>query len=166
MHASTEHFAIDARLLDEFSRADDHGTDGSPETLGETEHDGVAFFRHVHDRLVESDGGVEDAGTVEMDFQARGVGLIADFVDAFGWVDGATGHVGGVFKADESGSGIVINFGANGGSDLFPGENTIFAADGARHAAGDGGHGGEFVEIDVAAFFADDFVAEIGPDFD
>ena len=49
----------------------------------------------------------------------------------------------------------------------MPSENAIVAAtNSARHTAGDGGHGGEFVKIDVAAFFANDFVAVMGPDLD
>src|SRR5262249_21983542 len=40
-HAGTEHFAVDASLVDEFLGADDHRTDRSTEALGEAEHDRV-----------------------------------------------------------------------------------------------------------------------------
>ena len=39
-------------------------------------------------------------------------------------------------------------------------------ANSARRAAGNGGHGSEFVKIDVCTLFADDFVAVVRPDLD
>src|SRR5262249_48333687 len=50
--------------------------------------------------------------------------------------------------------------------DLRPGEDAVFTARDSRHAAGNRRHGCEFVEVDMAALLADDFVAVMGPDFD
>ena len=117
-HAAAEHLAVDAGAFDEFAGTDDHGADGSTEAFGKTEHDGIAFPGHVGDVVVESDSGIEDAGSIEVNFQAEGVSLIANFVDAIGGINGAAGHVAGIFQADERGLGVVINLGANGGLDL------------------------------------------------
>jgi hypothetical protein len=47
------------------------------------------------------------------------------------WGDGSAGHVVGVFEADERGLGAVVDFGADGGLDVVPGENAAVCGDGA-----------------------------------
>src|SRR5215467_15974152 len=101
-----------------------------------------------------------------MHFQANRVRVGANLVDLFDGVGRASSHVVGVFEADESGLRVVIDFRANDRLNLLPGEDAVFATGDTGHAAGDGRHGGEFVEIDVAALFANDLVAVMGPDFD
>src|SRR6202035_574371 len=166
-HSAAKHFAIDAGAFDEFAGTDDHGADWSAEALGEAKHYRVNFFGHVGDAVAQRCGGVEDARAVQVNFQAEGVGAIANFVDARGGVDGASGHVARVFKADERGLRVVINLGPNSRLDLFPVQDAVFpAADSARHASRDRRHGGKLVEIDVTALFAENFVAVVGPDFD
>src|SRR3974377_1632724 len=119
---------------------------------------------HVRHAVVEGDSSVENASAVHVNFEAQCVGLVADFVHASGFIEGATGHVAGVFEAEEGGLRVVVDFGPDRGSDLFPSEDAILAgSDGARHAAGDGRHGGKLVEINVAAFFANHFVTVVGP---
>ena len=92
--------------------------------------------------------------------------VIADIRDLFGGVERAAGHVVSIFQADESRLRIVINFGPNDGFDLRPIENSIFAASDSRHAACNCRHGSEFVEIDMAALFANHLIAMMRPDFD
>ena len=75
---------------------------------------------------------VKDARAVEVHFQAQRVRVFADFVDAFGGVDRAAGHVAGIFQADERGLRVVINFGPNDRFDLLPGHDAVFAARTAR----------------------------------
>ena len=96
-HAASEHFAIHAGAFDEFTGADDHGAYGRAKPFGEAEHNRVAFLGHMGNVIVECRGGVEDARAVEVNVQAESVRLIADFADAFGGIDGAAGHVAGVF---------------------------------------------------------------------
>ena len=165
-HAAAEHFAVDASFVDKGLRADDHGADGRAETFRKAEHDGVEIARHLRDGFAESDRGVEDAGSVEVNFQIGCVGVGANFVDLFGRIERAAGHVVRVFEADERRLRIVINAWADDSFDFLPRENAVVGAGDARHATGDGGHGSEFVEIDVAALFANDFVAVMRPDFD
>src|ERR1700751_6375306 len=90
----------------------------------------------------------------------------ANIVDAINGVGRPAGHVVCVFQTDEGGLRVVVDARANHRFDLRPGEDAVVTASDARHATGDGGHGGELVEIDVAALFANHFVSMMGPDLD
>src|ERR1051325_7603324 len=100
-HAAAKHFAIDAGLVDEFLRADNHGADGGAKAFREAEHDGIEIARHLRDGFTESDGGVEDARAVEMDLEVRGVSVSTDFVDLFCRIERAACHIMRVFEANE-----------------------------------------------------------------
>src|ERR1700675_2415558 len=166
-HSAAEHFAIDAGALDKFAGAEDHGPDRSAEAFREAEHHGINFLGHVGDVVAERSRSVKDACAVQVHFQAECVGTIADFVHAGRGINGATGHVAGIFQTDKGGLRVVINFGPDGGFDLVPGKDAVVAAaDSARHATRYRGHRCKFVEVDVAALFAKDFVSVVGPDFD
>src|SRR6266404_9424689 len=91
--------------------------------------------------------------------------MIADVADLRGCIERAASHIVCVFEADECGLRVVINFGSNDGFNFRPVENSIFASSDPRHATSNCRHGGEFVEVDVATFLANDFVAVMRPNF-
>ena len=107
-HASAQGLAANARAVDEVGVADKQRTDGRAQSFGQAEHDGVGFGGEFGDGDVESDGGVKDAGAVEMHGQSGLMGAVADFVEDLGWSDGASGDVVGVLEPDETGRGRVI----------------------------------------------------------
>jgi hypothetical protein len=67
-HPSAKHFAVDAGLLDEFVRTGDHRADGSAETFGEAEHDGVNMARNFSDWCGQGNCCIEDTRAIEMNF--------------------------------------------------------------------------------------------------
>src|SRR5713101_1171030 len=166
-HSAAEHFAVNAGALDKFARAEDHRAERRPKAFGKAEHDGVDLLGHVGYVVAERGGGVEDARPIQVHFQAEGAGAIADFVDARSGIDRAAGHVAGIFQADKGRLRVVINLGPNRSLDLLPRKDAVVTtANGARHATRDRRHRGELVKIDVAALFAENFVAMMRPDFD
>ena len=164
-HATAEHLAVHAGFFDEGLRADDHGADGSAESFGKAEHHGIEMARDFRDLHAQRHRGVKDACAIEMNFQSGGMSAAADIVDLRDGVERATSHVVRILETNESGLRVVINPGPDQRCNLRPGQDALFAARHTRHATRNRGHGGEFVEIDVAALFADDFVAVMGPDF-
>src|SRR4029077_16070057 len=94
-HAAAEHLAVNAGFVYEFLRADDHGANRGAQALGQAEHNRVEMSCHGGDVNTESDGGIEYARTVEMDFELRGVCVPTDFVDPLDGIRCAAGHVVG-----------------------------------------------------------------------
>ncbi len=139
-HAAAKHFAIDAGFFDERVRADNHRTYGRAKTFRKAEHDGIDVTRDLRNGNAERDGRVEDACSVQVNFQSDGMGVIADVADLGGSVERSAGHIVRVFEADERGLRVVINLWTNNGFDLSPGEDAVFAECNTWHAASDRGH--------------------------
>src|SRR5262249_48883148 len=97
-HASAKHLAVNAALFDETARAYDHGADGRAESFRKAEHHRVKIFCDGGNAYTECVGGVEDARTVEVNFQPGNVCLGADVVDTVDGISSAAGHIVGVFQ--------------------------------------------------------------------
>src|SRR5260370_25790453 len=93
------------------------------------------------------------------------MGVVEVVVDWGGGVGRPARHIVSIFEANQRGLRIIINFGANDGFDICPIEDSVIASGDAWHAASNCGHGSKFVQVDVAALFANDLVAVMGPNF-
>src|SRR5580700_2113591 len=113
------------RLLDELARTEKHRTDGRAETFREAEHHRIEFAREVGHAAAECNGRVEDARAVEMYFEIRRVGVVADVVRDFLRVDGAAMHVIRVFQGHQNSLRIVVDLRADEWLDQIPGEDAV-----------------------------------------
>src|SRR5260370_12434927 len=77
-HAAAKHFAIDAGFFDERVRADNHRTYGRAKTFRKAEHYGIDVTRDLRNGNAERDGGVEDACSVQVNFQSDSIGVMPD----------------------------------------------------------------------------------------
>jgi len=165
-HSAAEGFAEDAGAIDGCARAHENRTDGSAQALREAEVDGVETASEIGDADVEGDGGVEDAGAIEVGGKAVRCGSLPDFFVGGERGYGATGHIVRVLQADETGGGMVIKFGRDGAADLLPGEDAALGGDGARQAAGESGHHRHLPIEYVGAGFADDLLSVLSVEAD
>ena len=67
-HAAAEDFSEAACVVDGFGIANEAGADGGAESFGETDADGVAVLCVVLGGDAGGDGGVEETGTVAVEF--------------------------------------------------------------------------------------------------
>ena len=98
-HSAAQQLPADVGLLDEVTRAEKQRTDGRSETFREAEHHRIEFAGEIGNAAAERNRRVEDSRAVEMHFQIRGVGVVADVVGNFLRIDGAALHVVRIFEA-------------------------------------------------------------------
>src|SRR5580698_4856579 len=65
-HPAAKQLSRDARLVDKVARADQHGADGSSQTLRQAEHDGIEFARDLGNAPAQRNCGIEDARAIQM----------------------------------------------------------------------------------------------------
>lgn len=110
-HSAAEEFALTVGALDEFARSADDGADGGGESFAEAEGERVDVLGegfHVH---VLGGGGVEDARSVEVDFESVLLGKFADLLEIAGGLEDSAAAVVGVFERDEA-RGRVMRIGS------------------------------------------------------
>ena len=127
-HAAAEGFAVDAGFCDGFFAADEHGANRGAEAFRKAEHDGVEAAGEgagvFEDVARKGGGGVEDAGSVEVDGEAAFAGFGPDLFEDREGRYGAAGEVGGVLKLDEGGGGAEgATSRVDDGLDVSPGED-------------------------------------------
>ena len=161
-HAATQGFTKDSSAIDRCASTNEDRSDRRAEALRQAEVYGVEAASEFGDADAERDGGIEDAGAVEVGGQAGCDGSFPNlFVDRK-WGDGAAGHVVRVFKTDETGRCVIVKLRRNGTAYLLPGEDAALSSNGARQAAGEGGHHRHLPIEYMGAGFADDFLTVIG----
>src|SRR6267142_7105884 len=75
-------------------------------------------------------------------------------------------HIHRVFQADQRRLRVVINFRPDARFHLLPRQNPVLPPDRSRHAPRNRRHGRQLVQVHMAPFFADHFMAVMRPHFD
>ncbi len=160
--------AHDAGARDEVGGAAEEGAVGRAEALAEIDHDRVAALAEGGGGDAEGDGGVEDAGAVEVDGDFVGAGDLAEAAHVLEVEAGAAGDVVGVLGDEEGGSRAEAVAGADDGEELVEIDAAGLSGEGANDCAGEGGDAGGLVVKEVRGALGDDFVAgaEVGEEGD
>lgn len=155
--ATADDFAPAAGLVDEICGADEEGADGGAEALGEAKGDGVEGGGDRGGGIAGGDGGVEEAGAVEVEVEIVFVDEIAGGLEVGQREDAA---VGSIFEAKEAGAGVVEVIGFDEAFDFVEVEGAIgFDGEGLGLDATEGGATSAFVEVGVGGLADDVFVA-------
>ena len=146
-HSAADHLAPLAGASDEFRRAAQHRPDRAGQGFGEAEADIVHILGQFGGGDFQGDGGVEDAGAIQVDGGAGGVGDINDGAGVLRGHHAAATAVVGVFQADQGGGGDMdVGAVADGGCHILGGDAPAgVVGDEADLGAGQGGGAGGFV---------------------
>src|SRR5262249_55508743 len=79
-HSAAQRLAIDTRFLNERLAAHQHRAHRSAQPLGQAKHNGIKLVADLGHGLPQRGCGIEDARAVQMNWQTKLVGAIADFI--------------------------------------------------------------------------------------
>jgi len=160
--ASAEPFTDEAGALDELFGTEEDAPDGGSETFAETDAGAIEGGGEGFDFAAEANGGVHNAGTIEMKGRAVFGSEGAGDGDGF-WADAlAAVPVVGVFEAEDSGVRSVVAPLPEGGFEFVGGG--VDAAESEGEKTRKGGRSAGFVVEDVAVLFGGERVSGLGVD--
>ena len=165
-HATPQHLAVAARLVDVLPGARQDGADGGAQALGEAELHRVEGSTEYRRRPPRGDGGIEDAGAVQVGAGAVGVGQAAGRLHLILGQHRAAGAVVGVLQGEQGGVRVMDVLAPQGGGDGGQRRHALHAGEGPRLGLTDGGNATDLIEKTVGLGLADDLIAPVRVEHD
>ena len=167
-HSAAEALAQAPSAIDLFLGSGETGSDRCPEPFGETDGDRVHVLAPARERYRSRHRGIEQAGTVQVQFQPALAAAVSDLIDALQRNDRAALSIVSVLQTDERCSGLVKIVRRDRILDLSPSGSSSLGGHQARPEARKRGGSARLVVIDVTLRLEDDLIAGTGvkPDSD